>query len=291
MCACDASENPSKLRLTASLLHALFRASYYFYQHIHMSTQAPQQAININLADISTRYNTTVQRLFDIAASAVGAIRSQSEKDYVEFARSAGYLPDGRSHAKHEDIRQIAEQWVVRNILTESLNMLTPLLEDVRSVAALAHWKADGEQGPDKPRQILGAEREESLKKNFGDRIKHLRDAYEIFSFVEGVLPGLFQLNTILAQHDGKVPKEMLNGSGEWVLALVTLAVDKGDGKSQPTAQLSRTDRRFALGSTVSLGKEDVLLMVGSIGFYASTLLNSLQEYLKKSIPGEIKQG
>ncbi len=121
-----------------------------------MSTTAPQQAININLADISNRYNTTVQRLFDIAASAVGGVRTQTEKDYIEFARSAGYLPDGRSHAKHEDMRSTAEQWIVRNILTESLNMLTPLLEDVRSVASLAEFKSKDEQGTDRPSQILG---------------------------------------------------------------------------------------------------------------------------------------
>ena len=255
-----------------------------------MSTPAPQQAININLSEISARYNTNVQRLFDIAAATVGGVRVQSEKDYGDFVKSAGYFPNGSSHAKHEDIRPVAEQWVVRNVLTEALNMLTPLLEDVRSVAALAEWKAKSEANGDEPQKILVTQREESLKKTFGDRIKQLRDSYNVFSFVEGILPGLFQLNTILAQHDGKVPKEFLNSTGEWILGLVTLEVEKGDGKSQPTAKLARTDRRFALGSTVNVSKADILLAVGSVGFYASTLLNSLQEYVKKTIPGQVQE-
>lgn len=255
-----------------------------------MSTPAQPQAININLSEISTRYNTGIQRLFDIATSAVGGTRMQSEKDYVEFGKTAGFYPNGSTHAKHDAIRPIAEQWLVRSIVTEGLNMLTPLLEDIRSVAALAKWKATNEANGDGPRVILGTDREESLKKPLGERIKFLRDEYGVFSFVEAILPGLFQMNNILAQHDGKVPKEMLGGSGEWVLGLVTLIVDKGDGKSQPTAKLGRTDRRFALGSTVSLQKEDVLLAVGSIGFYASTLLNSLHEFVKKTIPGQIQE-
>lgn len=255
-----------------------------------MSTPAQPQAININLTEISARYNAGVQRLFDIATCTVGALRVQTEKDYQEFGKTAGFYPDGRTHAKHDQIRPTAENWLIRNILVEALNMLTPLLEDVRSVAALAEWKAKDEANASAPQTILVADREESLKKNFGERLKTLREKYNVFSFVEGILPGLFQLNTILAQHEGKVPKELLSGSGEWILGLVTLVVDKGDGKSQPTAKLGRTDRRFPLGATVSLGKEDVLLLVGSIGFYASTLLNSLQEYVKKTIPGQIQE-
>ncbi len=254
-----------------------------------MSTPAQPQAININLAEISTRYNTAVQRLFDIASCTVGSTRLQSEKEYQDFGRTAGFYPNGATHAKHEDIRPVAEQWLVRTLATEGLNMLTPLLEDIRSVAALAKWKAGGEANADGPRGILGAEREESLKKPLGERIKHLRDEYGIFSFVEAILPGLFQLTNILAQHDAKVPKAMLGSTGEWVLGLVTLVVDKGDGKSQPTAKLGRTDRRFAFESVVSLPKEDVLLLVGSVGFYASTLLASLHEYLNKTIPGQIQ--
>ena len=255
-----------------------------------MSNPAQPQAININLTEISARYNAGVQRLFDIASASVGGVRVQSEKDYVEFGKTAGFYPDGKTHAKHEEIRPIAESWVVRNLLTEALNMLTPLLEDVRSVATLAEWKAKDEANNDAPRRILGEDREASLKTTFGERLKYLRDKHNVFSFVEGILPGLFQLNTILATHGGKVPKELLSANGEWVLGLVTLVVDKGDGKSQPTASLGRTDRRFPLGATVTLAKEDVLLMVGSVGFYASTLLNSLQEYVKKSLPGQIQE-
>jgi hypothetical protein len=255
-----------------------------------MSTPAQPQAININLTEISARYNAGVQRLFDIAAATVGGVRVQSEKDYSDFGKTAGFYPDGKTHTKHEEIRPVAEAWVVRNLLTEALNMLTPLLEDVRSVAALAEWKSTNENNNNLPKQILVEDREASLKTTFGERLNLLRSKYNVFSFVEGILPGLFQLNTILAVHGGKVPKELLGPTGEWVLGLVTLIVEKGDGKSQPTAKLGRNDRRFALGSTVSLGKEDVLLMVGSIGFYASTLLNSLQEYVKKTIPGQIQE-
>ncbi len=261
--------------------------SKYFYS---MSTPAQPQAININLTEISARYNAGVQRLFDIATCTVGALRVQTEKDYQEFGKTAGYYPDGRTHAKHDQARPMGEQWLVRNLLLEALNMLTPLLEDVRSVAALADWKAKDESNQKAPQQILVADREASLKSPFGDRLKHLREAYSVFSYVEGLLPGLFQLNTILAQHDGKVPKELLGGSGEWVLGFATLIVEKGDGKSPATAKLGRTDRRFPLGATVSLAKEDVLLMIGSFGFYASTLLNSLQEYVKKTIPGQIQE-
>ena len=255
-----------------------------------MSTPAQPQAININLSEISTRYNTAIQRLFDIATSTVAGVRGLEEKGYVEFGKTAGFYPNGSTHAKYEQARPVAEQWLVRSIVTEGLNMLTPLLEDIRSVAALAKWKATDEANGDGPRVILGADREASLKKPLGERIKFLLDEYSVFSFVEAILPGLFQLNNILGQHDGKVPKEMLNGAGEWVMGLVTLEVDKGDGKSQPTAKLARTDRRFALGSVVSLPKEDVLLAVGSIGFYTSTLLNSLHEYVKKTIPGQLQE-
>lgn len=255
-----------------------------------MSTPAQPQAININLSEISTRYNTAIQRLFDIATCTVGGTRGLAEKDYQDFGKTAGFYPNGSTHAKHEQIRPVAEQWLVRSLATEGLNMLTPLLEDIRSVAALAKWKEKDEANGDGPRTILGADREESLKKPLGERIKFLRDEYGVFSFVEAILPGIFQLNNILAQHDGKVPKEMLNGAGEWVLGLVTLIIDKGDGKSQPTAKLGRTDRRFALGSVVALQKEDVLLIIGSIGFYASTLLNSLHEFVKKTIPGQLQE-
>jgi hypothetical protein len=254
-----------------------------------MSTPAPQ-AININLTEISARYNSGIQRLFDIASATVGGLRVQSNSDYDAFTKAAGFFPDGRSHQTHEQVRPVAEQWLVRSLLTEALNMITPLLEDVRSVAALAVWKSTDEANADGPRVILETDREASLKSNLGERIQNLRTKYNVHSYVEGILPGLFQLNTILAQHGGKVPKEFLGATGEWVLGLVTLIVEKAEGNAQPNAKLGRTDRRFALESTVSLEKADVLLAIGSVGFYASTLLASLQEFVKKTLPGLVQE-
>jgi hypothetical protein len=86
------------------------------------ATQNPTtQNVQINLRDMAGRYMGAVQRVFDLAASTIGSLRCQTEKDYDEFASLGRFMPSPQQHANFDTIRPVAEQWLLRLLLSEAL--------------------------------------------------------------------------------------------------------------------------------------------------------------------------
>jgi hypothetical protein len=255
------------------------------------TTPTAPQSVQINLGDMSLKYLGAVQRAFDLAACTVGALRCQTEKDYDEFSRALRFMPSQQHHIGFDLIRPAAEVWLVRQLLGEVLGLVVPLLEDARSVAALAQWKATGSTEQARLQEILGEDRQTFLRLPFEEKLKHLRDLFSVAAPNDAGVLSYLKLGQALAR-GGVVTQEDVTENGELVVRLMALDIQPAQakpGEANPgmTGRVLDVPKRFAVGQKIEFKKEEVLSLFGGMALFVSAIMGSLQGFVQKTLPNE----
>ena len=254
-----------------------------------MSDPTPNPAnqnVQTNLRDMANRYMGAVQRVFDLAASTIGSLRCQTEKDYDEFISLGRFMPAPQQHASFDAIRPISEQWVLRHLLSEALGTLVPFLEDCRSVGALAEWKVTGSD-QQKIQRILGEDRQSFLRLGLPEKITHLKEMFSISSPSEGFLMGHLKLGQVLAK-GGVVGEGDGTDGNDLVVTLTGVQLEPAQAGGQQQGRLVNVPKRFSPGQRVELKKEEILALLASIAVFVTTLMGSLQQRVQTLLPNEV---
>lgn len=255
------------------------------------TTSAPaQQSVQINLRDMANRYMTALQRTFDLAASSVGALRCQTEKDYEDFSRQARFMPSPQQHADFNTIRTATELWLIRQLLSDSLGMLVPFLEDTRSVAALAHWKADGSLDSTKVQKILNEDRQAFLRLSLPDKAKLLREQFNLSAPNETFIAAYLKLTQALSRGDKLVEADITEGN-ELVIPLTAVQIEPSQpGQQNQTGRLVTVPKRVAVGQTIEFKKEEIMALFASFSIFVTALMSALQRKVQELLPNENAQ-
>jgi hypothetical protein len=256
-----------------------------------MSDPTPTSAtqnVQINLRDMATRYMGAIQRTFDLASSTIGSLRCQTEKDYDEFSSLGRFMPSPQQHANFDAIRPAAEQWLLRNLLSEGLGILVPFLEDCRSVAALAEWKATGGDQAN-VQKIVNEDRQAFLRLGLPERIAHLREMFSITSPSENFVAGHLKLGQVLAKGGVVGDGDGTEGS-DLVVTLTGVQMQPAQAGAAQQGRLVNVPKRFSPGQRVDFKKEEVLALFASIAVFVTTLMGSLQQRVQTLLPNEIGQ-
>ena len=255
------------------------------------TTSEPKE-VQINLRDMNLKYLGAIQHSFDLATCTIGALRSQTERDYDEFARSVRFMPSQQHHLGFDAVRPAAETWLLRQLLGEALGLLVPFLEDTRSVAALAKFKADGGTDQQKLQKILGEDRQAFLRLSLEDRIKLLKEGYSITAPMDGFVTGYVKLAQALAR-GGTVTDQDVTDANDLIVRLTVIELQPAAGQAAEgqqgamTGRLLEGQKRFPVGSKVDLRKEEVLSLFVSVAVFVSSIMGSLQAFVQKTLPAE----
>jgi hypothetical protein len=251
-----------------------------------MSEPAPQN-ISINLHDLANRYLGGLQRTFDLAAATVGSLRCQTERDYDEFSRLTRFMPSPATHAGFDGIRPQAEAWLLRNLLSDALGSLVPFLEDVRSVAALAEWKAAGSDQA-KVAKIVGDDRQAFLRLGLPEKFAHLKEKFSISAANDSFIAGYLKFGQVLAK-GGTVGDGDGNEGKDLVITLTAVQLQPAaPGATQQQGRLVGVPRKFAHGEKVELKKEEVLALFTTIAVFITGIMGSLQQRVQTLLPNEV---
>jgi hypothetical protein len=254
------------------------------------------KSVQINLGEMSLKYLSAIQRTFDLAASTVGSLRCQTEKDYDEFARALRFMPSQQHHLAFDSVRPVAEAWLIRQLLAEAAGLLVPLLEDARSVAALAQWKAAGGTDQQRLQQIVGEDRQAYLRLSFDEKLKQLREQFNIGSPNETSIQSYLKLGQALAR-GGVVTDADANEGKDLIVRLMAIDLQPVAAKPgetvQPGAMTGRVldvPKRFASGQKIEFRKEEVLSLFGGLALFVTAIMGSLQAFVQKTLPNEAEQ-
>lgn len=253
-----------------------------------MSDATQPQTIQINLRDIGMRYLRAMQRVFDLASMTVGSLRTINEREYDAFARSARFLPSAQHRLDFSAAQNQAEAFLLKNLLAEALAPIVPFLEDCRTVAALARWKAAGAADPSVAKKIITSDRQAFLKLPVAEMLAHLKQEYAIGHATEGSLPGFIKLAQCLAARGGVVSQEDATDGDHLVVHLVTVEQAAPEAHGQPPrGRLAESPRRFKVGAKAELRKEETLNAIATVALFVAGTMQSVAEFTKKTLPGE----
>jgi hypothetical protein len=255
-------------------------------------TDTPQ-SVQINLRDIGLKYIGAIQRIFDLAACTLGSLRCQTERDYDEFSRAARFMPSQQHRLAFDAVRPISEAWLLRQLLSEGLGILVPVLEDARSVSELARWKAGGAADQSQVQKILGPDRQAFLALSLEDKAKFVRERFGISAPNENFLAGYVKLGAALSR-GGTVAQDDANEGNELVVRLATVElqsapVGEGGVQGAVTGRMAEAQKRFAVGEKVEFRKEEALNLFATIAVYITGILGGLQGFVAKTLPNEVQ--
>jgi hypothetical protein len=250
-------------------------------------TSAPaQQPMQINLRDLANRYMSALQQTFDLASASLGALRCQTEKDYEEFSRQARFMPAPEAHTGFDRIRPITENWLLRSLLNEAFGAIVSLLEDTRSVAALAQWKAEGGTDQAKVQKILGDDRQAFLRLGVIEKVQFLRNESKLNVQNDAFIAPYVNLIQCLSRGGTVIDADATEGK-DLVVPLLVVQIEPAQAGQNPTGRLVTVPRRFASGQNVEFRKDEVLNLFAAFSIFASGLLGSLQAKVQELLPNE----
>ncbi len=254
-------------------------------------TAAPKssQNVTISLSDIAVRYFAALQHVFDIGAFLIEGTRNVSEKGYDDTCRSARFTPLQKVHSGFDKAKGESERWLLRNLLSESIGMMIPFLEDCRSICSIAELQAsENMMEPGKVQKIVTQDRRTFLKLDFPGKLGHLDETFGVGSALAPNVIGLIRLGNCLAARRGVVGKEDL--TNETALAFDLVALEAVPAPPDASGQISNRmlpkfkniPKSFANGSTVELAHEDHLNAIATISAFVHTVLQSVQRHVEK---------
>jgi hypothetical protein len=252
------------------------------------TTTAPaEQSVQINLRDMATRYVTAIQRIFDLASASIGSLRCQTEKDYEEFSRQARFMPAPEAHQAFDRIRPATESWLLRLLLNEAFNTIVPLLEDCRSVVALAQWKASGSTDQAQVQKILGEDRQTFLRLSLVDKIQNLRETFKLSIPNDTFFNPYIKLTQCLTRGGTVTDADATEGK-DLVVPLLVVQIEPAQAGQNAAGRLVTVPKRFASGQTVEFRKEEVLNVFAAFSIFSTGLLGSLQAKVQELLPNEV---
>lgn len=250
-------------------------------------TAPAEQSVQINLRDMATRYMSAIQRIFDLASASVGSLRCQTEKDYEDFSRQARFMPAPEAHQAFDRVRPTTESWILRLLLNEAFGAIVPLLEDCRSVVALAQWKASGSGDQKEVQKILGDDRQAFLRLGLVEKIQHLRDAFKLNVPNDGFVAPYIKLTQCLTRGGAVTEADATEGQ-DLVVPLLVVQLEAAQAGQNASGRLVTVPKRFAAGQNAEFRKEEILNIFAAFSVFSTGLLGSLQAKVQELLPNEV---
>ncbi|MEM9444856.1 MAG: hypothetical protein AAGA18_05830 [Verrucomicrobiota bacterium] len=242
----------------------------------------------ISLNEIADRYLNVYQRLFDIAMVNLAGYRKVSEEDYDSVTNQFPVQPQQKERRSFEAAKNASQDWLTRNLITEALSTIVPLLEDCRTVLALCDYKSAGKNDATEIQKITGKDRQEFMNLPVPDKFKFLKDKYSASSELQEQILSLMDFSRGMIMFEGKATKEICQ-DGKYIFKIRTITLSQTPAKSDSgepilglTRKMSDHTRQFKEGDQLELNKGEMIGSLVTIAGFLATLLASVQGYAKK---------
>jgi hypothetical protein len=254
--------------------------------------QPQTQNSSIRLADVAANYLGALQKIYDITCYTLSGSRKLNESDYDEFSGNLQVMPQQSTRLDFESAKEVTEQWLLRNSLGDSVSLITPLLEDVRTIASLCQFKASGSKDGTKVQKIVTDDRAAFLPIPLEDKFKKLKEEYGIASLVQEHVESLILVVKTLMWRQGIVTKEDLGSADTLKVKIRSVQIVAANGpesSGQGSATMSLTkkmgdsEKEFKVGDKIRLTKAEHMGAIITITLFVGSLLEGLQAYARST--------
>ncbi|MDZ4817190.1 MAG: hypothetical protein SGI71_13125 [Verrucomicrobiota bacterium] len=251
-----------------------------------------QQNTTIRLGDVVNKYLEAFQRAFDHLCFALPGFRTMSEQQYDEFARSVGVMPMGPQRMSFDKAKEGTEKYFLNNSLRDLISLVVLFLEDSRTISALIEYKASGKNSDAEVQRIMREDRVQFLNLSLHDKLKSLKEKYELTSELENNVLDLLAVVNCLSQRQGVVGEQDLNRNDKMCVKIRTLRMIQQplQAASSPgtmpnmqiSTQMADSEKTFAVGEKIEFSKQEHISTIISMSIFVTTFAQSIQTFAKK---------
>ncbi|MEO0454076.1 MAG: hypothetical protein AAFY98_08060, partial [Verrucomicrobiota bacterium] len=176
-----------------------------------------------------------------------------------------------------------------RNILSEALSTLVPLLEDSRTVLALCDYKASGKSDEKAMQKITGEDRNSFMELEIPKKLDLLKEKYEVDSELREHVLNLMAVTKALVMNEGILNKEIAQGDALTLkIRSITLSQPPFTPQAggQPALDLTRkttdTTRNLKAGELIVLSDAEIIGALVTIAGFLANILEGVQQYAQE---------
>jgi hypothetical protein len=217
-----------------------------------------------SLNEIGLKYISSLQRL------------STEEQTYDELSRSIPGLPSTEFHISFAAVKEEAARWCLKHSANEILGLTVMFLEEIRKLCALVAFNAARIRASGDLATLAAELNSRPQLPDPAARFKQLRERYDVISPLEAEIVSLTAFAKCLFKTNGVVV-----GSGAPLTLKLKTVHPPAEGESQ--ARISDFHRSWSAGETLTLTREGHAAIFTTISLFFGNLLNSVQEYAKRS--------
>lgn len=237
-------------------------------------TDSNASSRTISLNDIGEKYFAAIQRLSDLTVFNWASARTVSEQGYDDTGKSVSGLPATPYRLSFEAAKAENERWVLKHGVNEILGLTAIFLEDIRKLCGLVTFNA-AKANASGDLAALAAEINAAGPQEFGARLKHIRERYNVGSPLEQEMLSIVNLGRLLFQQNGAV------GNGETVTLALKAVQAPAEGSKE--ARIEPYTRSWKSGEQILLSREEHAAIFTTVSLFFSSFLSAVQEYAQSS--------
>jgi hypothetical protein len=243
----------------------------------------PGQTRELNLKTMAEQFATGLQRHFDMLAFNLASRESVTEETYARRVREPRMMPAAGLHLNFEQMQAYANDLMLRQLLSDTLNLAVHCLNNVHLFVTLV--KTQTEQGSLSPEAQQEAQKaqQEFVRMPLDQKFNKLEERFHLMSDLEDSLVSLGFALQALAQQQGIVREPQLDENGTLTIELQTAksGVDGGDLWKNPT-DLEATEKVFREGQPITFSDVDLQNILLTVGVFGRNLFSSVSRYVQE---------
>ncbi len=233
---------------------------------------------------MAEQFAVGLQRHFDMLAFNLASRDNVTEDAYTARVRAPGIMPATGLHQNFEQMQAYAGDLIIRQVLSDALNLAVHCLNNAHLFLALV--KANKDHGGLPPEAQKGAQQaqQDFVKLPIDQKFNRLEETYGIMCGLEDTIVSLGFALQALAQQGGTVQKNQLDDQGELTFELQAAAAGTAEADlwRQPDA-LETAPRVFREGDKITFSDTELQHILLTIGVFGRQLFSSVSTFARES--------
>jgi hypothetical protein len=254
-------------------------------------------SLAVNLLAMQGQFNAAIQRLLDAYAAAAAALPLVDDATYSSFAPSfVSISPAQNMRLTRDGAVAEAEQWQLRAVIRDAIELTNLFLDQCRLVSALFEVIHDGKLRGEDYNRIVNNESKQFHRRGFPDKLKRMREAFGISVELEPHVISINKARNCLVHRMGIVCEQDVDSNNELVVLWRTFEIqaESPDGSEDfvidsPGMVLQEgwkvssriTDKRkiFKLGERFQFSYREITDTIFSLIVFSSMMVQAVEQY------------
>ena len=244
------------------------------------SEQGQPEPRQINLQHVAGQFMAGLQRHFDMLAFNIASRDAATEDAYNKQCALPRIMPVAHAHQNFEQMPAYARDLLVRQVVGDSLNLAVTALNHSHFFLSLIKASGANSNPTEAQQKHAQATQNEFVPLQLDSKFNRLEQDYCIMCELEDSIISLGFILQVLLQQKGQVRSAQVDESGELVLDLKTVEINKPqNGEAAPSGRLADTRKTFREGDFIHFSSSELQLILVMVASFADSLFKSVAKY------------